>query len=272
MLVDPLTFDVTVNFIGAQTGKCVITGQTSTGKSGGGAGMSSQLGDLSLVLTAPTVLTAGLNCSPAAPCNTRMGSTVNSVIGSATLSLSAGTGTAYLYMDPSGVLTVGHNLTLACSSGCTAASGITGFPIGSLPLYSWTATNGVWDANGGSDRRAFLSTKNISAGVGIVTADVGTQTVVAVDSATVPTYLSSTAVLDFASLLPSTCGESSFGLPGAAPGDSIAAGWPAGMEAGLIGTMRVSTAGVVAVRVCNLSGSTLDAAAAMYRATVVRNF
>ena len=272
VLVDPLTFNVTVSFIGVQTGKCVVTGQSSTGGSGAGAGMSSQLGDLSLVMTAPTVLTAGLNCSPAAPCNTRMGSTVTSVTGSVTLSLSAGTGTAYLYMDSSGLLTVGHNLTLACSAGCTAVSGIAGFPIGSLPLYSWTATNGVWDANGGSDRRAFLSTKNISAGVGMMTLDVGTQTVVAVDSATVPTYLSSTAVLDFASLLPSTCGELTFGLPGAAAGDSIAAGWPGGMEAGLIGTMRVSAAGIVAVRVCNLSASTLDAAAAIYRATVVRNF
>ena len=269
--IDPLTFNVTVNFIGTQTGKCVISGQTSTGGSGG-AGMSSQLGDLSLLLTAPTVLTAGLNCSPAAPCNTRMGSTVISVVGSVTLKLTAGTGAAYLYMDASGVLTVGHNLTLACSSGCTAVSGITGFPFGSLPLFSWTATNGVWDANGGSDRRAFLSTRNISAGPGMVTLDLGTQTVVAVDSATVPTYLTSTAVLDFASLSPLGCGELNFGLPGAVAGDSIAAGWPASMEAGLIGTMRVSTTGVVSVRLCNLSASTLDAGAASYRASVVRSF
>ena len=272
VLIDPVTYNVTVNFTAAQTGKCVISGQTATGGGGGGAGMSSQLGDLSLVLTTSNVLTAGLNCSPATPCNVRLGSTVVSVVTSSTVTLSAGSGTAYLYLDPSGLLTVGHNLTLSCSVGCTAVSGITNFPVGSIPLYSWTATNGVWDASGGSDRRAFLSSRNISAGAGIVALDLGTQTVVAVDSATVPTYLSSTSVLDFASLTPGLCGEQSFSLPGAGAGDSVAPGWPAAMESGLIGTMRVSAAGTVAVRVCNLSGTTVDPAAAAYRATVVRNF
>src|SRR5262249_22073663 len=162
------------------------------------------------------------------------------VVASSTVTLSAGTGTAYLYIDPSGVLTVGHNLTVSCSLGCTVASGVTSFPVGSVPLYSWTATNGVWDANGGNDRRAFLSTRNVSGGAGIVALDVGTQTVVAVDSATVPSYLASTAVLDFGSITPGACGELTFGLAGAAVGDSVAPGWPAGMENGLIGTMRVS--------------------------------
>jgi hypothetical protein len=270
--IDPTTFNVTVTFTSAQTGRCVISGQTATGGSGSGASMSSQLGDLSLVMTTSTVLTAGLNCSPSTPCNVRLGSTVFSVVTSSTVTLTAGTGTAYLYLDPSGVLTVGHNLTLTCSTGCTAASGVTGFPVGSVPLFSWTATNGVWDANGGSDRRAFLSTRNISAGVGVVALDTGTQTVVAVDSATVPTYLSATSVLDFSSIGPGACSDLGFGLAGAAVGDSVAPGWPAGMESGLIGTMRVSAAGTVAVRVCNFSGAALDPAAAVYRATVVRNF
>lgn len=272
VLVDPLSFNVTVSFTGAQTGRCVISGQTATGGSGSGAGMSSQLGDLSLVMTTPTVLTAGLNCSPATPCNVRLGSAVISVVTSATVTLSGGSGAAYLYLDSSGILTVGHNLTLSCSIGCTAVSGVTSFPVGSLPLYSWTATTGVWDANGGNDRRAFLSTRSLSAGAGMMTLDLGTQTVVAVDSATVPTYLSGTAVLDFSSLASGVCGEMTFGLAGAAAGDSIAPGWPAGMESGLIGTMRISSAGTVAVRVCNLSGSALDAAAGVYRATVVRSF
>jgi hypothetical protein len=202
----------------------------------------------------------------------RLGSAVFSVVTSATLTLSAGTGTAYLYVDPSGVLTVGHNLTLTCSTGCTAVSGVTSFPVGSIPLFSWTATNGVWDASGGIDRRAFLSSRNISAGAGMVALDLGTQTVVAVDSATVPSYLTSIAVLDFGNLTPGLCGDMTFSLPGAATGDSIAPGWPAAMESGLLGTMRVSAAGTVAVRVCNFSGTTLDPAAATFRATVVRSF
>jgi len=102
--------------------------------------------------------------------------------------------------------------------------------------------------------------------------DTGTQTVVAVDSATVPTYLVSTGVVDFAPIAPGVCSESTFALPGAAAGDAVAPGWPAAMESGLIGTMRVSSANTVAVRVCNLSETTMDPAAATYRATVVRNF
>jgi hypothetical protein len=44
------------------------------------------------------------------------------------------------------------------------------------------------------------------------------------------------------------------------------------MESGLIGTMRISASNTVAVRVCNLSGATVDPAAAIFRATVVRSF
>ncbi len=273
VLIDPLTYNVTVNFTSAQTGSCVLSGQTATGgATGDGATVSSQLGDLSFVMTTPTVLTVGLNCKPDTPCNVGLGSTVVSVVTSSTVTLTGGTGAAYLYMDPSGVLTVGHNLSLTCSAGCTAVSGITSFPVGSVPLYSWTATAGVWDGSGGNDRRAFLSTRNVAAGAGMVALDLGMQTVLAVDSATVPTYLSATAILDFGSLAPGVCNELTFGLAGANGGDPLAAGWPTAMEGGLIGTMRVSAAGTVAVRLCNLSGSVLDPAAATYRATVVRSF
>ena len=51
VVVDPVTFNVTINFASAQTGSCMITGSggvTSSGASG--AGMASQLGDLGLVL------------------------------------------------------------------------------------------------------------------------------------------------------------------------------------------------------------------------------
>jgi hypothetical protein len=55
-------------------------------------------------------------------------------------------------------------------------------------------------------------------------------------------------------------------------GDSVAAGWPAGFENGLIGMMRISASNTVAVRVCNVSAATVDPAAAVFRATVVRSF
>ena len=273
IVVDPVTFNVTINFASAQTGSCVITGTGGVTSSGaGGAGMASQLGDLGLVLTSPQVLTAGLNCSNATPCNTRLGNTVYSVTNSSTITLTGGSGTLYLYVDSSGALAAGHNLTLTCAGVCGAVSGVTAFPVGSIPLFTWTATNGLWDTNGGSDKRAFLSTRSLGSGTGIVALDTGTQTVVAVDSAIVPTYLAVSAVLDFASIAPGACAESSFAMPGASAGDSVAPGWPAGLESGLIGMMRISASNTVAVRVCNLSGITVDPAAATFRATVVRSF
>ena len=273
IVVDPVTFNVGIYFASAQTGSCTITGSggvTSSGASG--AGMASQLGDLGLVLTSPTVLTAGLNCSNATPCNTRLGNTVYSVTNSSTITLSAGSGTLYLYVDASGALAAGHNLTLTCAGVCGAVSGVTTFPVGSIPLFTWTATNGHWDTSGGSDKRAFLSTRSLGSGTGIVALDTGTQTVVAVDSATVPTYITVAAVIDFTSMAAGSCAESTVSLPGATAGDSVAPGWPAGMESGLIGTMRISASNTVAVRVCNLSGATVDPAAAIFRATVVRSF
>ncbi len=272
-VIDPVTFNVTIYFAAAQTGRCMITGSGGVTSSGAiGAGMASQLGDLGLVLTSPTALTAGLNCSNATPCNVRLGSTVYSLTNSSTITLSAGSGTLYLYMDPSGALAAGHNLTLACFGVCGAVGGVTAFPPGSLPLFTWTATNGLWDTNGGSDKRAFLSTRNLGSGTGIVALDTGTQTVMAVDSATVPTYLTMAAVLDFASIAPGACADSTVSMPGASAGDSVATGWPANFESGLIGMMRISASNTVSVRVCNLSGTTVDPAAATFRATVVRSF
>ena len=273
VVVTPVSFNASVYFATPQTGTCTLTGTGGvTSSAPSGAGMAAQLGDLGLVLTSPTVLTAGLNCSNATPCNMRLGNTVYSVTNSSTITLTAGSGTLYLYLDASGTLSAGHNLTLSCSGVCGALAGITAFPAGSIPLFTWTATNGVWDGGGGSDKRAFLSTRNLASGTGIVALDTGSQTIVAVDSASVPMYLAASAVVDFTSISPGACGESTVQLPGASAGDSVAPGWPPGLESGLIGMMRVSAANTVAVRLCNLSGSILDPAAAIFRATVVRSF
>lgn len=234
--------------------------------------MAVQLGDLNIVQATQTVLTVGTNCSAATPCNVRLGSNVFSVTSSSFLTATGGTGPMYLYIDQNGALTAGHNLTMTCSAACTAVSGVAAFPAGSIPLFTWTATAGKWDTNGGNDRRAFLSGRNISSGTGILTVDTGTQTLVAVDSATVPSYLAASNVVNFPSIAASACGEMTMALAGAAAGDSVAPGWPANLENGLIGNMRVSANNTVTVRVCNLSGTAVDPAAATFRATVVRSF
>ena len=99
------------------------------------------------------------------------------------------------------------------------------------------------------------------------------QTTISVDSAVVPTYLTASATLDFPSIAAGTCSSDlTFSLPGANPGDAVAAGWPAGMEAGLSGTMRISAASVVSVRLCADTTGAVNPAGATFTATVVRGF
>ena len=235
--------------------------------------MASQLGDFSVSWTSATVLTVGPNCSPSTPCNARLGSNVIRVVNPSTVTLTGGTGVAYMYIDPNGVLTVGHNLTLSCMAPCNAVSGVTSFPVNSLPLFSWSATAGSWDTTGGVDKRAVLSTKILSAGLGVATLDAGSGTTVSVDPAVVPQYLTSAATLSFGAISTGSCAaDQTFTLTGAAVGDSVAPGWPSGSEASLIGTMRVVAPNTIAVRICNFSGSTLSPASATYRGTVVKSF
>ncbi|MGH9663556.1 MAG: hypothetical protein ACRD9L_03925, partial [Bryobacteraceae bacterium] len=150
----------------------------------GGAASSDQLKDF-LVTSTGSVLTIGANCSTTNPCNVGFGNNTYSIGGSATATLSSGTGVAYIYVSSAGALTVGHAMTLTCSSGCVAQSGVTAFPINSIPLFTWTASGGSWNANGGLDRRAFLSTKTFTTGIGLIGADVGGQAVLSIDTSLV---------------------------------------------------------------------------------------
>jgi hypothetical protein len=269
--VNPSNFDVTITFVAVQTGRCVVT--AGGGGAGGGASMASQLGDLGVLWTSATVLTVGPNCSSSVPCNVRLGSNVVRFINPAMVTLTGGTGAAYVYIDQNGVLTVGHNLTLSCTAPCTAVSGVNSFPLNSLPLYSWSASGGSWDTTGGIDKRAVLSTKLLTAGTGIVTLESGSSTNVSVDAAVVPQYLTATGTLSFGAISNASCaGNQTFTLTGAVVGDAVAPGWPSGFPMGLVGNMWVSEPNTVAVRMCNFSGSTVTPASATYRGMVVKGF
>ncbi|HXB68399.1 MAG TPA: hypothetical protein VNY05_09155 [Candidatus Acidoferrales bacterium] len=272
--VHPTLFDVTITFTAAQSGRCVVSsgGSGSGGSGGAGASMGSQLGDFNVLETTPTVLTIGQNCSAVTPCNVRWGATVYSFTSSKMVTLTAGSGTAYIYMDSNGLLTAGHNLTLTCTLPCAAVAGVTAFPVNSIPLFTWTATNGTWDVAGALDKRALLSGKTVNGGFGIVASFVGSATNIAVDTAAVPTYLTAAATLSFGSIANGACADSSFPLTGAAAGNSVAPGLPSGLEAGLMANMRVSSANTIAVRLCNLSGGTVSPASATYTGTIVRSF
>ena len=112
----------------------------------------------------------------------------------------------------------------------------------------------------------------LGSGLGIVVLDSGTQSTVSVDAALIPTYLTATAILTFPAISTGACSsELTIGLTGANSGDSVAPGWPPSMPQGVLGMMRVSSAGVVGVRICNFSGSAVTPPADTFRATVVRS-
>jgi hypothetical protein len=246
---------------------------TVSGSGGGGATMANQLGDLVAVRTSATVLSIATGCTPTSPCNVRFGYQVYNITNSATATIGGtGTGAAYVYVNGSGALMVGHNLTVACSAGCTQQAGITSFPSNTLPIYTWTATAGTWDGTGGRDQRAFMSAKTLTAGQGIVVNEAPGQSTLTVDIGVIPIYLTSSVTLNFASISTGTCApDQTLTVSGANPGDAVAPGWPP-LPAGVFGTMLVSGANTVTVRLCNLSGLGVTPPSSTYRAMIVRNY
>ena len=75
-------------------------------------------------------------------------------------------------------------MTVSCA-GCTAVSGVTSFPVDSIPFYTWTASSGQWVSNGATDWRSMISTKNVTAGLGLVDASAGGATTLSLDTAVV---------------------------------------------------------------------------------------
>jgi hypothetical protein len=149
------------------------------------ASMASQLGDFAVTRTSSTTLAIGSNCSTATPCVARFGSLVYSFGTSAITTISAGSGLALVYISSAGVLTVGANITATCNSGCAALSGVTAFPADALPISTWSATSGTWDAAGGTDQRAFLSSKSVTAGTGITSTEIAGKTELSADTSVI---------------------------------------------------------------------------------------
>src|SRR5579864_4905054 len=145
--------------------------------------MLAQSQDLVVARTSSTTLVVGANCSVGSPCNVRFGSLAFSLISGATATISAGSGMAFFYVSSSGTLTVGHTLTISCTANCSSQSGVSAFPPDSIPLFTWSAANGTWDTNGGTDLRAFLSTKSVQPGAGLTSVENGGITTLSADPA-----------------------------------------------------------------------------------------
>jgi hypothetical protein len=142
---------------------------------------SGTLGDLGVTRTSSTELTLAAG-------RVRFGNVTYHFETSATATISAGTGTALIYVASDGVLVVGHNgLSVVCGA-CAVVGSVTQFPADSIPLATWPATAGAWNAAGQTDQRAFLSTKKLIAGLGIQVVESSGHSSVQIDNAVVPIF------------------------------------------------------------------------------------
>jgi hypothetical protein len=78
------------------------------------------------------------------------------------------------------------------------------------------------------------------------------------------------AALDFGSIAAQTCAELTISATGAATDSPVAPGWPAALEAGLTGIMRVSSADTITVRLCNVTAAAIDPASRTFSGRVIK--
>ncbi|HLZ39381.1 MAG TPA: hypothetical protein VKQ11_00370 [Candidatus Sulfotelmatobacter sp.] len=140
------------------TGACVWTQQGGGG--GGGASWASQLNDWLITRTSATVLTICQGASSTTPCAFRIGTRVWTFTAASTVTLTTGTGLAYIAGDASGVIGVyvnTANFTSVACSGCTVFNA-TQAPTDGVVFASWNATANTWDSTG-TDLRAVFSNR-----------------------------------------------------------------------------------------------------------------
>ncbi|HXR75154.1 MAG TPA: hypothetical protein VN737_04205 [Bryobacteraceae bacterium] len=137
---------------------------------GGGAVAASQLNTLQVTRTSPTVLTIGANCSTSTPCNVQAGTSVLSIVTSATATISSGNPTARIWVDNTGAVNVGYSTSsgVACVN-ATCAPSISSFSnSGIAPTWQWVSstTAGQWDAAGGTDLRSVYHISKVVSATG----------------------------------------------------------------------------------------------------------
>jgi hypothetical protein len=143
---------------------------------------SSGLPDFATILSNPTTLSIAAG-------KARFGTQVFTE-GPATVTLTGGYGRVWIYIDITGAITVALDpltgsapITASCN-GCVVVPlvvpNVSGVPNNAIPLHSWTASNGLWDVNGGFDYRAALSTQPVIVigGFGVEMVQTGTQTTI----------------------------------------------------------------------------------------------
>lgn len=82
--------------------------------------------------------------------------------------------------------------------------------------------------------------------------------------------LTGSSTLDFGSIAAGATADLTFTLTGAAVGDAVSLGPPAGLEAGLVATAWVSATNTIKVRVANVTAGAIDPASGTWKVALVR--
>lgn len=283
---------VVVTFAVAQTGRCIVSG-TGSGGTGGGAvesvfgrtgKITAETDDYSFTQIAgvaglgqggtnQTAWTAG-RCVQVSADGTRLESAGSNCSTGAVASVFGRTGMIvsqagdYNFSQISGLVGITQGGTGAATA-LAARSNL-------LPAYAGKIGKCLRVGPSGSDVEwagCDEATLTPVGGQGIVV----TGSTISVDPATVPSFVSAAASLSgwgIGGLIGSqSCSELAFTMAGVVPGDAIAAGWPPDLASGLTGTMYVSAAGTVVVRLCNATSADVAGPdGRTFRATVLRTF
>jgi len=134
---------------------------TSGSGGGGGAGAAYQLSDLFPIRASNTALTIASGCGISTPCNIDFGGVTQSLVHSATVTISnTPTGTLYVWIGTGPTITVGVPsgfATATCDGNCVIVTlGAQAFPNNVRPVAIWNVAAGSW-ASTGTDMRAFQS-------------------------------------------------------------------------------------------------------------------
>lgn len=156
----------------------------------GGASALYQMTDVNATKTSSTVMTLCSSCTSTTPALIGFRWHHGQVTTSPTVTVSGGTDNVYIYALNGSTITLyagTNSATIACASGITCATGITGFPTNSQPLWELHATSGTWDAvTEAMDYRAYNTTANVTATNGVTSSDSNGDTQLAVDQTVVP--------------------------------------------------------------------------------------
>ena len=126
------------------------TSQWEPGTVSGGGGGSSTGAQLAAADYTPSRTSNTILTLPSVPVFTfRVGTAAcANAIGSATVTISTGTGTVWIGLGGDCTVKARHNVVAACAAGCTAIGGASGFDPADLPLYEGTVSAGALAASG----------------------------------------------------------------------------------------------------------------------------